>query len=302
MPSRDVAARLARHFPELAVEVWPPPEAPVTVPPRPVRVLALGRVTPEKGLNVIAACARDARARGLPLEFRILGATSRPLLDDAGVVVLGEYDERALPAALAREAADVLFFPAQVPESWSYTLSAALATGLPVVASALGALDERLAGRPPATLRPWDAPASVWNDALGDAAGPVFAAARRGSTAMPAAATGATDPAAYRARYVAPLPAAGPRKLVAAADAAPIALPPRHRAPLPATGGTDGHPPLPLLALYWVGVQCGEGEARAEFLRRLPEASRQLGFAAGNARRVLAPAGCRAAGDRRRAA
>ncbi len=276
VPSRDVAARLARHFPELAVEVWPPPEAPVTVPPRPVRVLALGRVTPEKGLNVIAACARDARARGLPLEFRILGATSRPLPGDAGVVVLGEYDERALPAALAREAADVLFFPAQVPESWSYTLSAALATGLPVVASALGALDERLAGRPPATLRPWDAPASVWNDALGDAAGPVFAAARRGSTAMAAAATGATDPAAYRARYVAPLPAAGPRKLVAAADAAPIALPPRHRAPLPATGGTDGQPPLPLLALYRAGVQCGEGEARAEFLRRLPEASRQL--------------------------
>ena len=216
-PTRDVAARLARHFPELSVEVWPPPEAPVAVPPRPVRVLAVGRITPEKGLDVIAACARDARARGLPLEFRVLGATSRPLPDDAGVTVLGEYDERALPAGLAREAADVLFFPAQVPESWSYTLSAALAAGLPIVASALGALDERLAGRPQATLVPWDAPASAWNDALAAAAGAAFAAARRASSPMPAAATGATDPAAYRARYLAPLPAAGPRKVVGAA-------------------------------------------------------------------------------------
>ncbi len=273
-PTRDVAARLARHFPELSVEVWPPPEAPVAVPPRPVRVLAVGRITPEKGLDVIAACARDARARGLPLEFRVLGAASRPLPDDAGVTVLGEYDERALPEALAREAADVLFFPAQVPESWSYTLSAALAAGLPIVASALGALDERLAGRPQATLVPWDAPASAWNDALAASAGAAFAAARRASSPMPAAATGATDPAAYRARYLAPLPAAGPRKVVGAAT--PVALTPGHLSPPPAGHGANVAAPLSLQALYTAGVRCGEGEARAELQRRLPEASRQL--------------------------
>ena len=40
----------------------------------------------------------------------------------------------------------MLFFPAQVPETYAYTLSVALASGLPIVASALGALPERLAG------------------------------------------------------------------------------------------------------------------------------------------------------------
>jgi hypothetical protein len=53
-----------------------------------------------------------------------------------------------------------------VPETWSYTLSVALASGLPIVASALGAFPERLAGRANARLLPFDASASEWNDAL----------------------------------------------------------------------------------------------------------------------------------------
>ena len=62
----------------------------------------------------------------------------------------------------------MLFFPAQVPETYAYTLSMALATDTPIVASAIGALPERLAGRPRVRLLPFDAPASLWNDAMID--------------------------------------------------------------------------------------------------------------------------------------
>jgi hypothetical protein len=60
----------------------------------------------------------------------------------------------------------VIWFPAQVPETYSYTLSVAMTTGLPIVASDLGALPERLANYPHAVIVPWNAPAGRWNDIL----------------------------------------------------------------------------------------------------------------------------------------
>ena len=54
---------------------------------------------------------------------------------------------RELPSLIAAERPDVLWFPAQVPETFAYTLSSAIASGLPIVASNLGALPERLDGR-----------------------------------------------------------------------------------------------------------------------------------------------------------
>ena len=77
----------------------------------------------------------------------------------------------------------LFLFPAQVPETYSYTLSVALATGLPIVASALGALPERLAGRAARDAVPWDAPPAAWNDALLATAAGAAAAARRGRAA-----------------------------------------------------------------------------------------------------------------------
>jgi glycosyltransferase involved in cell wall biosynthesis len=153
-----------------------------------VRVVLLGNLSPEKGLSVAAACALDARARNLPLAFRVLGATAKPLPQwpQAPLSLHGSYDDAQLVALLAAERADVLFFPAQVPETYSYTLSVALASGIPIVASAIGAFPERLAGRANVLTLPFDAPAVAWNDAL-------LAAARLPT--LPVEATGADRPA-----------------------------------------------------------------------------------------------------------
>ena len=118
--------------------------------PRIVRVAILGNLSPEKGLHVVAACARDARERGLPLTFRVLGSTTEPIpqAPDAPLTIYGQYVDSELPQLIAAEKPDVLLFAAQVPETYAYTLSVALQSGLPIVASALGAFPERLAGVP----------------------------------------------------------------------------------------------------------------------------------------------------------
>jgi glycosyltransferase involved in cell wall biosynthesis len=186
-PSRDVEVRIHRYFATLPIVVWPHPEAPARSASPITRVVTLGNLSPEKGLHVVAACARDAGVRGLPLAFRVLGATAQPLPQSPAVPLTlhGSYDDEKLPTLLAAERADVLFFPAQVPETYSYTLSVALSTDTPIVASALGAFPERLAGRSRVRLLPFDAPAARWNDALLDVARNVNLAPAADATPSP---------------------------------------------------------------------------------------------------------------------
>ena len=268
-PSRDVAERIGRYLPGLAIDVWPHPEpAPQRVATA-VRIVTLGALSPEKGLAVVAACARDAKARGLPLAFHVLGATAQPLPQwpEVPLTVHGSYDERALPQLVAAERADVLFFPAQVPETYSYTLSVALATGTPIVASALGAFSERLAGYARARLLPWDAPAAQWNDALLDAAEPRATSAAHEAEA-PVASVGATAPQRYEVLYAEPFPAAKPG---AAPAVEQLALLPRHFEPVLAVAST----PLSLRQLYVAGALCGHTESRHELGRRVELADRE---------------------------
>ncbi|HEY7943092.1 MAG TPA: glycosyltransferase [Casimicrobiaceae bacterium] len=172
-PSHDVERRVACYFPGLSIVVLPHAEAPLTTPARVTRVVTLGRLSPEKGLHVVSACAEDARARGLPLSFVVMGPVSEPLPQRPQVPlsVRGEYVDADLGTLIVAERPDVIWFPAQVPETYSYTLSVALVADAAIVASALGAFPERLAGRQRTILMPWNATPSEWNDALLGAAG-----------------------------------------------------------------------------------------------------------------------------------
>ena len=167
-PSDDVSTRIRGYFPDVAIDVWPHPEDSPPPVPRIVRVAVLGNLSPEKGLHVVAECARDARVRGLPLTFRVLGSTTEPVpqAPEVPLTIYGQYVDSDLARLIAAEKPDVLLFAAQVPETYAYTLSVALQSGLPIVASALGAFPERLRGVPRSTIVPWDAPPSAWNDAL----------------------------------------------------------------------------------------------------------------------------------------
>jgi hypothetical protein len=124
-------------------------------------------------LHVVAACADDARSRRLPLTFRVLGSTTEPVrqFPEVPLSIVGQYDDAELAQLLVAEKPDVILFAAQVPETYAYTLTVALASGLPIVAAALGALPERLAGHPRTLTVAWNAPAAEWNAALLAASG-----------------------------------------------------------------------------------------------------------------------------------
>jgi glycosyltransferase involved in cell wall biosynthesis len=258
-PSHDAARRIARFFPGVEAVAWPHPEEPAPALEAPMRVLVPGAISPAKGLRVLAGCVRDAAERRLPLHFRVVGYVASALGEWPAMPVslTGEYREEDLDARIALERGDAFFFPAQCPETFSYTLSAALATGLPIVATDLGAFPERLAGRANARLVPWDASPAAMNDAL--------LALRR---AAPLASVGGAPRVGadeYRRRYLegvsraarplAPLPAIEPRWLQA----------------------PQGSPALSTLAwLFDDAVRCGRGRSMEELARRVAEADARI--------------------------
>ncbi|MFA5923554.1 MAG: class I SAM-dependent methyltransferase [Methylococcaceae bacterium] len=104
----------------------------------------LGAVSREKGADLLENLAVTAKNAGVPFGFKLLGYAYRPL---KVVEVTGPYSSNDLIDLIQRHELDVIFFPAQWPETYSYTLSYALDSGLPIIAPNIGAFPERLSGR-----------------------------------------------------------------------------------------------------------------------------------------------------------
>ncbi len=186
-PSEDVKRRMARHAPHarlLAVPHEPVTERAWRVVTRPLqpgermRIGILGVVAKHKGLDALAAAAGVDPHR---YEFVVIGSCEPPLPRRVrrAVKETGPYQDPDLGRLLAEAAVHVVWFPARWPETYSYTLSAALAAGLPIVAPPLGAFPERLVGRP----LTWAAEATTDTVALGRLFAEVRTALERGETA-----------------------------------------------------------------------------------------------------------------------
>jgi glycosyltransferase involved in cell wall biosynthesis len=155
-PSNDAVRRYRRYFPDLQIKVAPHQEE-LKAPPRPLampytgrgnlRVILIGAIGPHKGSRVLKVCAEDALARRLPLEFIVVGYTNKDpeLLELSNVRITGRYDEEDLFGLLEKQQGHVAFLPSVWPETFSYTLTAAIAAGFPTVIFDLGAPAERLA-------------------------------------------------------------------------------------------------------------------------------------------------------------
>jgi GT2 family glycosyltransferase/glycosyltransferase involved in cell wall biosynthesis len=212
-PSRDALTRLARYGwagrAVLAPHEPEGPRPPAVRAPRKgragvLRIALLGVLAPQKGAALVATVAELADPARF--SFHLLGAPERPLPAPAAprIAVSGAYEEGALPGLLAALQPDILWFPAQWPETYSYTLSAGLAAGLPIVASAIGAFPERLAGRALTWLVDPAAPAATWLATFEAARGAL--AGRAGRSATPS-------------RVAASIPAEAPRAQRSAAPA-----------------------------------------------------------------------------------
>ena len=179
VPSRDTALRFGRHFPQSTprVSAWENDAAlAVAVPdraqaPRPgarLRVLVPGAIGLDKGYAVLRACAVDARARDLPLEFVVVGFTmdDARLLETGRVFITGRFEETEGPSLVASEHADLGFLPSVWPETWCYALSLLWQAGLRVAAFDLGAQAERIRATGTGFVMPLGLPPARVNDLL----------------------------------------------------------------------------------------------------------------------------------------
>jgi GT2 family glycosyltransferase/2-polyprenyl-3-methyl-5-hydroxy-6-metoxy-1,4-benzoquinol methylase/glycosyltransferase involved in cell wall biosynthesis len=175
VPSHDAALRFVRYAPSADVryaphhDLLPPVSHPSPMPRRlapdaALKVVVIGALSPIKGADVLEDVATLAARESAPLDFHLLGFAYRSLRAQPGarLTVHGQYDEADLPRLLDQLQPDLVWFPAQWPETYSYTLSACLERGLPVVATDLGAFAERLSGRAWSWIHPWTATGPEW--------------------------------------------------------------------------------------------------------------------------------------------
>ncbi|NIC25163.1 GT99 family glycosyltransferase N-terminal domain-containing protein [Serratia plymuthica] len=163
-PSADTQVRFIRDFPNSAhksVIAWHPdfevdapyPEANSAYQAgQRLKVLVLGAISREKGALMLDEVANDLKHEDI--EFHLLGYAFRPLCD--AVKCHGAYSSSDLQQKLDEIKPDVIWYPAQWPETYSYTLSVALEQGMPVVVPNIGAFGERVTGRQYSRVIAWD--------------------------------------------------------------------------------------------------------------------------------------------------
>jgi glycosyltransferase involved in cell wall biosynthesis len=122
----------------------------------------LGVMANQKGARTVAELA-EAAAPGT-IELHLIGYLEPSFPKAAAKLIraTGPYQDRDLPALLEKIDPHVFWFPSSTPESYSFTLSTAIATGLPIVATDLGSFTERLTGRPHTWLVDHTASSQQW--------------------------------------------------------------------------------------------------------------------------------------------
>ncbi|HEX6795812.1 MAG TPA: glycosyltransferase [Casimicrobiaceae bacterium] len=162
-PSRWAADMLERYFPQTRGRVdviahatlddslgAPMAVTAVLMPSDDVPTVAVvGAIGRDKGARRIERLAERARARGERIRFVVIGyldVQHEPWQsDDKLLTVHGPYARAHLPMLFAHYRAQLVLFPSEGPESFSYTLSEAWCAAMPALVPPIGALAERVA-------------------------------------------------------------------------------------------------------------------------------------------------------------
>lgn len=168
-PSRKAAQLMKMQFPAANyvtvyhpdhVGDYPPTRVRESSQAGPLRVLVMGALNTLKGADTLERVAVHSEKQNRPLEFHVLGYADRPLKKI--IIQHGTYDRERLIEKIGEIDPDVIWFPAQWHETYSYTLSEALQFGRPVVATDMGSFPERLENRPLTWVVPADHDTEQW--------------------------------------------------------------------------------------------------------------------------------------------
>jgi len=102
----------------------------------------LGTLTIVKGGAVINALCEYIDVQDMQIPITIVGSSMLPL--NPKIKVLGSYEVKKLASIIQNNQINVVFMSSIVPETFSYTISEAMAMGLPIVAFDIGAQGNRI--------------------------------------------------------------------------------------------------------------------------------------------------------------
>jgi len=116
----------------------------------------LGTLTPAKGAYEINSLARYMRNKGISIPITVVG---RSVIDmEPQIELLGSYEKNELPSIILRSGINVIFI--------SYTISEAIAMGVPLVAFDTGAQGRRVSAYEKGIVVPLDSSPTTVLDAL----------------------------------------------------------------------------------------------------------------------------------------
>lgn len=155
VPNEDVKDRFSRYYTDVHYRVIENPE--IVAPDKlekknsnyenrdEIRIGVLGILSISKGRDVLLECAHLADKGNLSFHFILFGELSDykgPI--PKSLIVKGRYEEDEIYELIAKEEIDFFWFPAILPETYSYTLSIPIRAGYPVLGTDLGAIGQRI--------------------------------------------------------------------------------------------------------------------------------------------------------------
>jgi GT2 family glycosyltransferase/glycosyltransferase involved in cell wall biosynthesis len=151
-PSEDVETRVLKYFDldNLAMKYNSFPLQTVEMPSiersEDINIAIIGAIGPHKGFFVLKDCVEYANKNMLPIKFIFIGYTcdDTSLSKFSNVIITGEYTKDDLPDLVKRYKCHVAALLSVWPETYSYTVSEALALGLWPVVFDIGAQMERV--------------------------------------------------------------------------------------------------------------------------------------------------------------
>jgi glycosyltransferase involved in cell wall biosynthesis len=150
-PSANAAGYLRRAFPGVNIEVVPHPERREGVPAQAREgnydeITMVGAIGAHKGSGTLLEIARRARLTHPHLQFRVIGYTNidKALKAIGNVTITGKFAPEDLPRLLAQARGRLALFLPSWPETYSYTLSETVKSGLIPLLPDIGAPAERV--------------------------------------------------------------------------------------------------------------------------------------------------------------
>jgi len=142
---REERCRVVPH--EMPVPDWLPNRKDIGVDGL-LEVCLIGEISDHKGARILDELLTRVKAESKPVRFRVVGKfiyagrhRNNPHLQETGL-----YHSSDLPGLLEKQRIDIFLFPSIWPETFSYVAHEIMGTGLPILATRIGAHGEALEG------------------------------------------------------------------------------------------------------------------------------------------------------------